>query len=368
MTTKTFTLLITVNGPGEVSNLLKPLCHRVAKEFSFIDIYVHLVYCQFASGYEYENAKKLPAVSDVFSAKTTFLQALGFRALRPVSHGAVLFLGGDPWYAKALAKRLKLPAYAYAERALGRGFKHVFVRNKYADLMSELPNLIPKVNEKESLKKHNLEPKDYALFFTSSRNKQMRHLVPFYLESIKQIQKFHPNFSALISLSPFVDAKQAALFKKLAPPNVYFVQAPSYDLYPLAKYLVTIPGTNTAEAMYAQKPMLVVLPLIKPEVLDFPGTLGLLMRIPVLNTLLLKLVVAYFKKKIPYFSIPNILIDSKPVPELVGNIYPKDVATFIKEYLAVPSKFNQQLQQFHKLKSKQSIVSRDILKTMTNLS
>lgn len=356
-----FTLILIANGPGEISNLVQPLCKELQANFPFISTYLFLVPCQFATQNEKNVAFSYGGIKAVFESDFTFKFCLGLKK-RPfeAEKGAVLYLGGDPFYAKRVGKRYKFPVFGYAETNAQATFKNVFRRSKDFDLMAD--NRVEIKDSKENLfAKYQLKDKDYALFFASSRNKQFKHLVPFYFETIKTIQKKRPEFSALISTSPFVNSNEIEIFKNNCPPNTHLISATPKELFKISNFLVTIPGTNTAEAMYAEQPMLVVLPLSKPEVLDFPGLIGLLMRIPLLNTILFQVVLCYFRKKIPLFSIPNILHQKMIVPELVGKITPSDLAIFIQKHMDIPSCFIEQQNLFKSNVKKASTVSNQII-------
>ena len=346
--TQSFKLILTANGPGEISNLVQPLCLEIKEHHPNIELELFLVPCQFATKNEKKVAESYGIINHIFETNFTIKFCLYLKK-KPFEckNGAVLYLGGDPFYAKQIARRFSLPVFAYAETKSQANFKNVFRRSKNFDLMADNKKIVQE-SKADLLQQHNLNNKPYVLFFASSRNKQFQYLVPYYFETIKHLQKKDPSFSAIISTSPFVDSQKIKTFKQSCPPNTHLISASPHTLFKLSDFLVTIPGTNTAEAMYAGQSMLVVLPLIKPEVLDFPGLLGLLVQIPLLKHVLLDVAVWFFRKKIPLFSIPNILHNDLLVPELIGKVYPKDLAEFISHHQKNPKSLQKQQAVFSK--------------------
>lgn len=113
-----FDVWITSNSPGEVSSWvggLVPELHRLRPEWR---IRVALVPCPYASGAEKRVAEAIPGVSQVLSPWETSMWALGLKRLPdpPAPRGLVMFLGGDPWHALWLRRKLGYPAFGYFEK------------------------------------------------------------------------------------------------------------------------------------------------------------------------------------------------------------------------------------------------------------
>ena len=252
-------------------------------------------------------------------------------------------------YAKRIAKRYKYPVYAYSHSPIKKGFKHVFIRSITQDLMAENRPKTP-TNKKEMCQKLGLDhQKKYLLFFTGSRPKQSKYLIPYFIETYRQLKKTKPHLEAILSISPFSQQSLLKPYLDKKPEGLHVLNAPSKDLYAVSELLISIPGTNTAEAMYSSMPMFVCLPLIEPQVIDYPGLLGLLVKIPILNSILFKLAIAYFKRKIKFYSLPNIILKQPLIEEHVGYFYPKDMAQKLAVFLDKPDAIETQKEHFKKI-------------------
>ena len=116
------------NSPGEVFSWVRPICVGLAKKNSGIKIYVYLTPCQYATGLEKDVVKTFPNVCQVFY--------YGFKTSGFTHHDSkcVVFLGGDPMYAKRLAKRCKVRCIGYGEHPF-TGFDAYFRKSQHSDLM-----------------------------------------------------------------------------------------------------------------------------------------------------------------------------------------------------------------------------------------
>ena len=102
----------------------------------------------------------------------------------------------------------------------------------------------------------------------------------------------------------------------------------------ISDLILTIPGTNTAEAASMGKPMLVLLPLNKTDVLLFEGVLGLAGNLPFIGTGIKKLAAFVLNKAIKFMALPNIKARRFIVPELRGKLAPSQAAEKAVEMLA----------------------------------
>ena len=64
-----------------------------------------------------------------------------------------------------------------------------------------------------------------------------------------------------------------------------------------AKGLITIPGTNTAEAAYCGTAFTVMVPLNKPKVLTLKGTAHYISKIPLIGYIIRKIAIIIHNKK-----------------------------------------------------------------------
>jgi len=112
-------IFIITNSPGELMGWVKPAAEILKEKQKETIITVVIPPCQYASGMEDRIAKKLPEVNSVVGP-SQYLKYL-FLGSKPSSFhqakkGVIVFLGGDPFHAVLLSKRLKLPAVAYIQK------------------------------------------------------------------------------------------------------------------------------------------------------------------------------------------------------------------------------------------------------------
>ncbi len=327
-TQDTFHLYIQTNSPGELSNWVYPLVKRTKELYPKTHITIFLVPCQYASRSEKKIARQIPGVSEVWDVKKT-LKTLSKGKWFKQKHkqGAVLYAGGGPLYSQLLGLKFKLPVYGYSEKqhSLGPLFKKTFYKHEVGDLMAERSQTIIQ-GRSDLLKKYNLKDVPYLLFFTGSRPLMFKALAPFMLEVIQYMQKKKPNLHVIIQISPFISEGLAKKTFKKNLKNITVLRADSKEIMSLSEWLITIPGTNTAEAQYVSLPMIVLLPLNRPDLIIFDGLLGLLGKIPGLGTALKRLVIKHLQGKKQFYAHPNRNSGKEIVPEIVGNLDPKETS------------------------------------------
>lgn len=328
-------LYILTNSPGELASWVTPLCHTIAKHHPDTDIHILLTPCQYASGEEESVAKSLPNVTSVHSPKDTIRKLRSFPLSQPQSSpGAVLSLGGDPMYAKLFSKKYRLPGYVYTERENDFGPSlHTFKKSEIGDLMYDKVQLSKRKKE-VILKEYNLEDRAYTLFFPGSRPQHFKAFLPFLCDTIQLIRKKTHTFKAIINISPFISDELLEKVKATCnTDDIIFLKAPSTDMIRIAELQVCLPGTNTAEAMYLETPMIVIAPLNKPELIILDGLAGYITKIPILGRLILKLILSVLKKKIKYVSLPNRKANDTIVPEIIGKITEDSISDTVVKYL-----------------------------------
>lgn len=326
--TEPFLLYIQTNSPGELTSWVGPFAKAAAAHNPAVRIIILLTPCQYATGNEHQVAASFPGVVRVYPPKETIrlLASLPwFR--RPAEQGAVLYLGGDPMYAQLFGLKFRFPVYGYTEHARNPGllFKKAYYKNRDGDLMAA--RFVSFHPQPEAVTAQGLIPQDYCLFFCGSRVQHFRNLFPFMVRTVQRIRKRHPDFSAAFMVSPFISENELDFFAAtLDLTGIRLLRQHSLDVLSEAKLLVTIPGTNTAEAMYCKVPMLVVLPLNRPDLLILDGIAGLIGQIPGLGLLLKKMILRFLKKKHRYYSHPNRMSHEELVPELVDTVTEKEIA------------------------------------------
>ncbi|MCF8002071.1 MAG: hypothetical protein K9K76_09465 [Halanaerobiales bacterium] len=358
-----FNVVITTNSPGEVSAWVKPIIRQLNKKKGDKNIYVFTPPCVFSSGEEQKVTSNIRGVKASYNSME-YLKYIIFNK-KPgnfvkTSKGFVLFLGGDLMHAYFLGKKLNYPVYVYTERDYGfvKSIKKFYVSEKkiydqmindgiskekvflsgnlmYDAVKPELDQLeIDQLNLLDDNKKHliNLLP--------GSRPKEVRFILPLYLNLIREVNIKRNDIKFVISKSKFISDD---FFKEVIDQinddynvsynnniinidNKYYIKVFDEYLYSIMKesdFALTIPGTNNLELTVLKTPFLVILPLNKPADIPLPGLIGLFGEIPVLGTILKRYLVPKMAKKRKYVSLVNLINNSNTVPEMVGQINSK---------------------------------------------
>lgn len=126
---------------------------------------------------------------------------------------------------------------------------------------------------------------------------------------------------------------------------------PSYDLLSNCDLCLTTVGANTAELGRLGIPMVVLLPTNKLGVMrSWDGLLGLIVRTPVVGSLVARLVNWYVLRFVRFLAWPNIWAQQRVVPELRGHLTPQAIADEVCQILLDRERYGQmqsQLQQWH---------------------
>ncbi|MNY21160.1 lipid-A-disaccharide synthase [compost metagenome] len=130
---------------------------------------------------------------------------------------------------------------------------------------------------------------------------------------------------------PMIVTPGGATVRILGPEHHYSGMA-------VADLALTVPGTNTAELAILGVPMIVLLPLNKPEEIPLDGLAGQIGNLPLIGKPLKRTVVRTLAKRLKFAALPNQRAGSAITPELVGVISPQDVATLSEAILGDPAR------------------------------
>jgi lipid-A-disaccharide synthase len=360
-------LYILTNSPGELASWVTPITHTIKELAPEVDIHILLTPCQYASGNERDVALSLPNVVSVKAPKETLSGLFSLPLKTPLSTpGAVLSLGGDPMYAKLYSKKLGIPGYIYTEREDDFGpALHTFKKSEVGDLMYDKVQLSRK-SKADILNEYNLEDRAYTLFFPGSRPQHFSAFLPFLCDTIQLIRKRTHSFKAIINVSPFISNELLEKVKaNCNTDDILFLKAPSIDMIQIAELQVSLPGTNTAEAMYVETPMIVIAPLNKPELIILDGLAGLITKTPLLGPLLLRVIIKALKKKIKYVSLPNRKANEAIVPEIVDTVTESTISDTVIKYLTETEHLYDMKQRLKSLRETKK-PSETIVKTLLN--
>lgn len=373
-------IILVTNSPGELFSWAKITAEKL-KANGNARLIVALVPCPFASGKEVDIAKNFLAVDQVISPWEFIKLSIGLplKNYQPASKGIVVFLGGDYWHAHILGKRLRYPIIAYAVKSsmFLKNFKHIAVidqemKNLLQDQgidsgkISVVGNLMVdgiKINYPPEALKEELGIAPQAPILGILPGSRLYHLevsLPVFLKVAEEIGQQLPETRFLMGLSPFISIKElenclnkpyhsgligatASLSKdekgwKIITENkceLLVCENIQYDLMNLSDVVLTIPGTNTAELAFLNKPM-VVASTWKAKI-PRGGIMGLMGNLPMGNILKKQLITSILKK-IKYTSLPNQAAQKVVVPEITVENGAQDITPVILDLLKNPGK------------------------------
>lgn len=366
-------IILTTNSPGEVSAWVKPVVKKLNEKNIKINIYIFIPPCVFSSGKEAKVLLGLKGVEAVYNSKD-YLKFILFNIkpsnFKAAKKGFVLFLGGDLMHAVFLAKRLNYPVYSYTERDYGfiKSIKKFYVSDQkiYQRLLKKgadpaklkvVGNLIidsvqPGLNGKQA--KAKLNKKDDQIIINlmpGSRPREFEYILPLFLNTATEIKQKKSKYRFVLTKAPFINEKEikrSLRDKRINSDTVYnkeenrlsiddFVieiyEEDPYSIMREADFALTIPGTNNLELAVLETPMLVILPLNKPELIPLPGLIGLLGEIPLLGKFLKRVIIPKMSRNRKYISLINLLQEKEIVPEMRGLINNQDLTAKILDLL-----------------------------------
>ena len=378
-----------------------PAVRALGERLPEAEITVFIPPCTFASGREAAVAAAFPEVKRTFNGRQLFSFIFAGRPLpdfEPGPHGVVLFLGGDLIYATLLARRLGYPAFAYTE---GRaqwinqfaGFLLPDDQARIKALQSGAPpdklyvvgdlmlDAIELHWERADLYRAlQLDAhRSVIALFPGSRPYEFRYMLPLLLRSAEIISRDLRAIQFVLSVSPFVtedflrdalthpsgvlegtggqilasdEIESVALSRACAPSalghiwqiktwgglSLPAVQGWQYDTMGLAALGITIPGSNTAELAALGVPMVVAIPLNKPEVIPLQGLPGLVGSIPLIGPYIKRRAVLSAAQRIQFTALPNQKAQEELVPEIKGELRPEDLAIAVGHLMRHPEK------------------------------
>lgn len=343
-------IVITVNGPGEVSGWLTPLAANLRARWPELSIFVCLLPCVFASGDEARVIAALGTVDGVTTVKETWRFILTGKPPQGMAQGGprlVFHLGGDLAMTKAIAWRLGADIHAYCEGELpikGR-IKRVF----YTGLAHQPKDPTLAIGEMmvdaADMRRKSAPPraKDRRIvaLFPGSRDYMVGPLLPWYGHFVDALSPLHPDVDWVVARSDYISLD---LLRALPPPppnapwptsqltlhetdeTQWFTTAqgtrieiaPGRQVVAQADFALTIPGTNTGEIAAFGLPMVVALPLYQEQVIPMPGLFGHIAKIPVLGPAFRRWAGRRFLATQPHLALPNRRAGRRLVPEFVG--------------------------------------------------
>ncbi|MEB3221969.1 MAG: hypothetical protein VKS61_07805 [Candidatus Sericytochromatia bacterium] len=371
-------LLIVSNGPGELASWVKPVVRAWRRRHPDQAVGVALVWCPYASGEEARAVGRWPEPPLVARPGQTARWLATARppaGFTPADRGVVLHLGGDQLWAVALGARLGWPVAVYTETT-GRwtsrvaGFlcadeavaRRVRAAGAAPDAVTLIGNLMVDAVTAAGPRR---ELEATVGLLPGSKPFKVQWVTPLFLRVADLIRQRRPDTRFLLPLAPTVplsdlvaaaaDAKRAGvtggvtaqLVEHAGEPalrteagtlvRVEATADPRFACRDLTVAL-TLPGTNTAELAVLGVPMVVALPLHRPEVIPVDGLLGRVGDTPLLGAWLKRRMAAELLRHRPLMALPNQRLGRAATPELMGAFPPEELADLVLEVLTDPGR------------------------------
>ena len=383
-------IVILTNAPGEIATWVRPVVKALRQELGTdifqVRISVVLSPCPHSTGKEAQIALNYPEIDRVQSAKHFFPFLLWGKTADDWQwrdRGIVIFLGGDQFYPLVIGKRLGYKTLIYAEwearwyryidafavmnsqvlQKISPQYHHKFtiVGDLIADIVSEVSYKRPFLSQNNSHPVIGLLP--------GSKPAKLMQGVPLCLAIAEELQNLQPQVQFILPVAPTIDIDSLASYARtennslisqlggvtgelidLSSQQPYIITSkgtkialitefPAYRHLLSCQLCVTTVGANTAELGSLGIPMLVLLPTQQLDAMrSWDGIPGILANLPFLGTSFAKLINTIVIRQKRLFAWPNIWAKREIVPELIGQLNPKDIAIAIDDYLKHPQK------------------------------
>ncbi|MDJ1008429.1 MAG: hypothetical protein QNJ13_11450 [Paracoccaceae bacterium] len=349
-------VIITVNGPGEISAWLTPLSRAIKAASPETGVLACLMPCVFSSGAERSVVERLDSVDAVAGIAESF--GLIFRKRYPPGFAAdennlVLHLGGELVLSLLLARRLGAPAFAYIEHPapILKRFERVFYNglNKMPAKVGRRPTepmgemMVDSALAKTAGSGPSAREQKTIAIVPGSRAYMAEFLLPYFAEAADRIAASRPDISFVLPTSDYIDDAWYRNFP--TPPDdrdwqaspvtyredgagAWFETAKgtriairgNAEVLRRAGVAVTLPGTNTGELAASGIPMVTVLPTYRycAEGVPLPGLAGHVAHIPIVGREIKVFAAGLALKKSRLLSIPSRRMGRRIAPELIG--------------------------------------------------
>ena len=371
-------ILILSNGPGELTTWVYPFLKALAiyPAIASVRISIALSPCQNASGREAQLAASFPNVDRVLPKEQFFDFLLWGRTpnWQWAKQGIVVFLGGDQFFAVAIAKRLGYKTMIYAEwEARWYQWVDLFaVRNqniankipaKFRHKATAIGDLMVDRLGNDSQNEVLANPNRICLML-GSKGVKLQIAVPLMLAVADILKQKRPELEFVTPLAPTTTPETLAQYAQSSFPTAdsegstatlvdgnlltgrgtvvkIHHEFPAHDLLNSSQICLTTVGANTAELASLHQPMMILLPTNFMDLkVAWDGLLGLLATTPLLDKVFSKLInymlISQIQKKGQLLAWPNIWAGEAIVPELLGVLTPTQIANEILFYLDRP--------------------------------
>ncbi len=377
------TITIISNGPGELATWVRPVVSVLRTTLPDVKLRIALVPCPYASGQEAETIASWGGEIEVWHPDETQRRLL-VGPLPERGPGAVLFMGGDQAFGVVMAQRFRQPLFVYTETT-GRWSPFV---TRFLTADSDVSARLQKKRVPSSkvtmvgnlmvdAVKRDFDPHmtrralglnaDSLIvgLLPGSKPFKVKFITPLLMRAAELMHREHPGLQFVLHQSPWTPLSQiaeAASSERLAsvtegttarmvtnddravlitPEGAQIrILSPEHHLagMAIADLALTVPGTNTAELAILGVPMLVLLPLNKPEEIPLDGLPGQVGNLPLIGKWLKRQLVEAVARRTTLTALPNVRAGRMITPELTGVFPPEEVSRTALDLLANPAR------------------------------
>jgi len=354
-------IVLAGNGPGELRGWIQPVARQLRRAVDrdrALTLTLALTPSQFAGGREREVVRAWRLFDRVLDPPTTLRAALGVAGMSVARPAALVHLGGDLLLSGRLARRLKIPAAAFAETPL------VALRHRYFARIFAATDALAAHLERRGVPKEKIvttgDPRADAFaaaspdlpppggtsgllvsFLPGSRDRFLTVLAPFFHEAATVAARVHPGTRFQFIVSEFLTpAVVEALRRRIEAANgahIDWILEEGWQAVTRSDFVVTIPGTNTLELTLAGVPFAVVVPTDFMDRAAVEGLWEWIARLPGLSRLLRRAVLDRYLARHRFLAIPNQRAGRAVVPEWIGPLGAEEVGRHLAEVLSDPS-------------------------------
>ncbi len=352
-------LILTGNGPGELSGWIAPVARAARREVPSVRLTLALSPSQFAGGRELEVVRGWNLFDRLLDPRTCLRVAAGLVSLPAEDQVALIHLGGELWLSGRLAARLRSPACALAETTLiarrHRLFSRIFAVSP--EVASQLAargvpsekvittgdpraDAIPRTDDRRST----IDDRSSTFivsFMPGSRDRHFATLAPYFLSVAAALHALEKAVRFRLIVSPFLSPDlltriQEESARRWPELDAQWVTDEPWPALATSDLVVTIPGTNTLELALLGVPFAVVIDTGLLQLAPIEGALELVTRIPGLGTPVRRALLRRHLSRLEYTALPNLRTGRTVVPEWVGRWTPEELAKQVAALLYAP--------------------------------
>lgn len=335
---------VLTNGPGELWCWVRPVVPLLKEAGCHVT--VRMLPCQFATGQEHRVASMLGA--DEVVPPGGVLSTFG--GVRDRSWSLVLQMGGDLVYGlRATGREIPLFCYSYGRKTF---------MSRTERFLTAWPQMVPEatdvvgdlvadaMNMDEGPSPWVLN-KEYRLALYPGSRPSIREASLEFLQEFKgHLDGSNLSIETLTVMSPFAADEE---IKRWQRAGLNPVRTGAGVVLKEADLALTQPGTNTLELLHAGVPAIVAVPFSFLRQVPLSGIMGVLCKGPGAAGWLKEKLLRLASKRQGFLAWPNRIAGQEIMPEMTGDITPKDLAQGVLDLLRDDCKRALQREELRKL-------------------